>query len=457
MNAPQRPAAPASGTHSPLHSDPEIAAELEALAADPEIQELLRFEPVPRQNTRADGWFPELQRKFILHLARTGSPGKACEALGKRRSGIDKLYKVAGAASFRAAWHDAVEYNQKRRAAQAEAEHAALANVKPPFVDHRRKHAPPPEPAPAGEQFDLADDDKWDLIHTIGLKFMRKIAAERQARLAGEIVAADFYLRQITMLEVTFDLTASHFGWDPREVLAKLQQIAHVGFRNVFVADPDIVEESNLNRLVGATAEDVARATPKASVASRTMRGILPKGNYRAERHEWERHTVDLRSVDVVVGCVDSLGQRAALETFCRRFLIPYIDIGMDVARSGDAFKIYGQIALSMPGRPCLRCMGIIDDATISAEERARQYGDAGSKPQVVWPNGVLASTAVGLLVQLFAPWSGQAVDSEHLEYDGNCGTIRRAPRMDAIISHGLVCDHFNPADVGDPLFSLGI
>jgi hypothetical protein len=35
----------------------------------------------------------------------------------------------------------------------------------------------------------------------------------------------------------------------------------------------------------------------------------------------------------------------------------------------------------------------------------AEKYGAAGSRPQVVWPNGVLASTAVGLAVQLLTPW----------------------------------------------------
>jgi molybdopterin/thiamine biosynthesis adenylyltransferase len=235
------------------------------------------------------------------------------------------------------------------------------------------------------------------------------------------------------------------------------QQVAHIGFKNVLVCDPDIVEDSNLNRLVGATAEDVARATPKASVASRVMRAILPRAHFLAKRSEWERLTADLRCVDVLVGCVDSFAQRASLERYCRRFLIPYLDIGMDVARSGDAYRIYGQVALSMPGGPCLRCMGIIDDEMLAHEERARQYGDAGSKPQVIWPNGVLASTAVGLLVQLFAPWSGRSVASEYLEYDGNTATIRRAPRMDAILAHELECEHFDLADVGDPLFGLGM
>jgi len=116
---------------------------------DPEILALLDFEAVPRKFEREDGWTPPLQRKFIAHLARTGSPGKACEALGKRRSGIDKLAKLEGAGSFRAAWAKAVELAQERKAARIEASHASNADIKLPFVDHRRKLARPEAPVPA--------------------------------------------------------------------------------------------------------------------------------------------------------------------------------------------------------------------------------------------------------------------------------------------------------------------
>jgi hypothetical protein len=39
------------------------------------------------------------------------------------------------------------------------------------------------------------------------------------------------------------------------------------------------------------------------------------------------------------------------------------------------------------------------------AAEAAR-HGDAGGRPQVVWPNGALASTAVGLAVDLVTGWT---------------------------------------------------
>ena len=59
------------------------------LAADPEIAALLDFAPVPRQFTKVNGWSPALQRMFIAWLAWYGSPTRACDEIGKARSGVD--------------------------------------------------------------------------------------------------------------------------------------------------------------------------------------------------------------------------------------------------------------------------------------------------------------------------------------------------------------------------------
>ena len=48
-------------------------------------------------------------------------------------------------------------------------------------------------------------------------------------------------------------------------------------------------------------------------------------------------------------------------------------------------------------------------------KEEAAKYGAAGPDAQVIWPNGVLASTAVGLFVQL-------VISLVHLK---QCGRIR--------------------------------
>ena len=70
--------------------------------------DLLDFEPVVRKIKRPDGWTPELQREFIRRLSLNGSPQQTCIDMGKHASGIEALYKVPGADSFRAAWDEAV-------------------------------------------------------------------------------------------------------------------------------------------------------------------------------------------------------------------------------------------------------------------------------------------------------------------------------------------------------------
>src|SRR5258708_7441442 len=102
---------------------------------------------------------------------------------------------------------------------------------------------------------------------------------------------------------------------------------------------------------------------------------------------------------------------------FARRFLIPYIDLGMDVHKLERGYCVAGQAVLSSPGGPCLWCYGILTDERLARE--AEDYGKAGSRPQVVWPNGVLASIGVGLLMQLGCPWPDKPLASPCREVDG--------------------------------------
>jgi molybdopterin-synthase adenylyltransferase len=231
------------------------------------------------------------------------------------------------------------------------------------------------------------------------------------------------------------------------------QQLAHLGVGRITLIDPDTIEDSNLNRLVGGTAQDVDCAVPKTEIARRLISSVRPACDVRSLLGEWQNHVPEIREVHAIFGAVDSLSQRVMLEQVCRRFLIPYIDVGMDVLDLDGWFNILGQVVLSTPGNPCLRCMGLINDADLAREERARQYGAAGGKPQVIWPNGTLASTAVGLFVQLVTPWHPRPEPVAHLEYDGNANVLVPAPRLAAMRERGLECMHYRDCDVGDPFY----
>jgi molybdopterin-synthase adenylyltransferase len=133
----------------------------------------------------------------------------------------------------------------------------------------------------------------------------------------------------------------------------------------------------------------------------------------------WIEVTDELRDADVIFACVDSMVCRSELESFARRFLIPLINIGMDVHESSGEFSIGGQVVLSMPGKPC---MGLVTDGALAKE--AAKYGAAGGKPQVVWPNGTLAYIAVGFFMKLVTPWESQKETPFLLEYDGDLQTV---------------------------------
>ncbi len=230
------------------------------------------------------------------------------------------------------------------------------------------------------------------------------------------------------------------------------QQIAHMGIGSYVNADPDIIEETNTNRLIGGTLADVELSRPKVKIAERLIRSLQPNARIVSAQSDWRKCADDLKLCDVIVGAVDGFKEREQLERFARRHLIPYIDIGMDVHKLGKSgFLVSGQVILSMPGGPCMRCCGFITDERLAQE--AQRYGAAGSHPQVVWSNGVLASTAVGLLTQVLSPWYSDPPSFVFLDYDGNKGTLSRNARMELL--KATPCPHHPATETGDPLFDI--
>lgn len=228
------------------------------------------------------------------------------------------------------------------------------------------------------------------------------------------------------------------------------QQLAHLGVGQFVLLDPDVVEETNLNRLIGATSIDAVLQTPKVDVVARTILRLNSTARIIRLRASWQDHAVLLRECDVIIGCVDKYAEREQVEIAARRYLVPYIDIGMDVHANGAEFYIAGQVILSMPGERCLRCFGFLTDELLARE--AENYAAAGSRPQVVWPNGVLASTAVGIFVQLVTPWHKTPLATAYLEYDGNTHFIVVSNRLR--YTEGKTCSHFQEINaLGDPFW----
>jgi molybdopterin-synthase adenylyltransferase len=226
-----------------------------------------------------------------------------------------------------------------------------------------------------------------------------------------------------------------------------VQQLAHIGFQDYVLYDPQKVEDTNLNRLIGARLKDIGKE--KRMVARRLIKGLQPKAKVLTIADRWQNQPEPLTFCDVVFGCLDTFQERDEMEAFCRRHLIVYIDIGMDVHRAeNEPPRMAGQVILSAPGAPCMKCLGFITPEALAQE--AARYGAAGPRPQVVWPNGILASSAVGLAVNALTAWTNKTPASIYLSYDGNLGLVGVHPRAEYLVS--TFCEHYPLGKVGIPM-----
>jgi hypothetical protein len=228
-----------------------------------------------------------------------------------------------------------------------------------------------------------------------------------------------------------------------------IQQLCHVGFKNFVLYDPDNVDLSNLNRTVGATEKDVKQEINKIEIARRIIKSIHSDSLIRDFTKRWQAKPEPLRECDIVFGCVDKYQERHELEVSMRRYLIPYIDIGLTVVHQPPRPPFMsGHVFLSMPGKRCMWCLGVLSEGKLADE--ARNYGDTGPRPQVIWSNGVLASTAVGIAVDLVTEWTKKSSDVVYMLYEGNIGVLRPNPRLDEIDLE-KPCVHHQLAKAGDP------
>lgn len=211
------------------------------------------------------------------------------------------------------------------------------------------------------------------------------------------------------------------------------QQLLHQGVGTLIVVDPQLVEESNLGRLVGSEVYDVDR-TPKTEVALRLARRVDPRTKVVPVQEAFPSPSVivALKQADVVVACVDTWRVREQLNEFCRRQHIPYVDIGINIETAdGRLERADGQLIVVTPDSACMRCLPILSDAVLERERKERPPGydrnpDAAGDPQVVSMNGTLASEACNAVLDLITGYSGGKRGPGWWQYDGRGGTLEQ-------------------------------
>jgi molybdopterin-synthase adenylyltransferase len=209
------------------------------------------------------------------------------------------------------------------------------------------------------------------------------------------------------------------------------QQLAHLGIEKYLLVDPDIVEESNLNRLAGATLKDVRR--PKTKVAERYIKSVNPTASVITnEGTILDASTAKLLTeTDFIFCCTDSHGSRVVLNQLSYQYYIPCIDMGVSItSKDGRVTHITGRVQMLSPGLSCLTCGNLLDSEAVRRDLMSMEHrqvdpyiiGEPQPQPAVMSLNSTVASFAITMFLGAV---TGIPAQSRYQIYNGITGTLR--------------------------------
>lgn len=153
-------------------------------------------------------------------------------------------------------------------------------------------------------------------------------------------------------------------------------RLAASGIQNLTIMDFDIVEDHNLDRLIGAAPRDVRLRRAKTHVARCLAGAAATAENPRIEVSDLSVCEPDgLRLAldhDLIFSCVDRPWPRAVLNALAYSDLIPVIDggIAIDTNSNGGMLNATWRTHVIRPGRPCMACNRQLDLAQVTIDKQ---------------------------------------------------------------------------------------
>ena len=211
------------------------------------------------------------------------------------------------------------------------------------------------------------------------------------------------------------------------------EHLVHMGFAHIALIDHDVVETTNLNRLVGARADDALAGRAKVEVVRDHLTGINPGLTCEAVRASVfdEAAELAIAKSDWVLLCTDNHASRYHVQELCFRYFVPFVTAGVNITVEDGRITDYSgeTILVRMGERLCLACLGRVDFDAIAAErhpdarvraglvERGYVTGSDVVEPAVKTLNAHLATLATDTLVNQY---TGRRPDAHVLVYEEN-------------------------------------
>jgi len=224
------------------------------------------------------------------------------------------------------------------------------------------------------------------------------------------------------------------------------EQLCRLGVGQLTLFDGDVFDATNINRVYGATMDDVGK--PKVEIAQRHLERIGLATRLEPIPHPITDEAVARRitDCDLVFGCTDKQIPRAILMNIALKYGLPVIDVGVLIDSVEQHIRsVHGRVTTLMPGEACLYCRGRISPEAMRVEalpptERAKQVREGYAPeldvpaPAVISFTTAVASFAVSELLHRLTGFMGSERKSSEvlIAFDlTRVRTNRVAPRAD--------------------------
>ncbi len=196
------------------------------------------------------------------------------------------------------------------------------------------------------------------------------------------------------------------------------EHLIHMGFHEINLIDPDILEMSNLNRVVGAYYQDAEQKRYKVDVIKRHLTNINPKATVlacKSDVHDKETESV-LALSDWMIVATDNHSSRLKVQELSVKYFVPLLSLGVNISVKGNKIEdMSGEVITARVGDYlCLHCLHRINPIKVASErhpdktirealvKRGYVTGKDIKEPAVKTLNTFVATMAVEVLVNQY-------------------------------------------------------
>ncbi|MGC4174490.1 ThiF family adenylyltransferase [Demequina sp.] len=235
-----------------------------------------------------------------------------------------------------------------------------------------------------------------------------------------------------------FDRQARLFGDRGQQILGRMkvgvigaggagsiiiEHLTRLGVREVVIVDPDLIESSNLPRVVGSKVRDTRPLLTSRRLGriGKYFERLRETKVHIAKRHAREASSTvvtplalsvmepqaaqHLLDCDYIFLAADSMQSRLVFNAMVHQYLIPGVQMGVKIQvdkTTGEILDVFAVHRPVIPGKGCLYCNGLINSSRLQEEaldpeaRRRQRYVDEDDvpAPSVITMNAISAAMA---------------------------------------------------------------